>query len=110
MIERVALAAKTTTVRTGDDTDSGGLKIENFGQRAMNVVRCLRGGVERQSIVVFRHRDRAVLFHGQMSVAGVEEIVLEHQIGDFERPVDIAETHRHSLVHVVALLAVTVDR
>jgi hypothetical protein len=80
-----------------------------LAQGAVHVVGGLGGRVDRHAIDVLGYRHRRVLFHRQVGVALVEAVVLEHEVGLFERPVDVAELERGALVHVAAGAAVIVD-
>ncbi len=109
VVEGIALAAEAAAVRTGDHADSGGRDVEHLGQRAMDVVRRLGRGVDRHPVDVLGNRDGRVLLHGDVGVALVEGVVLEHQIRFGEGAFDVAELERRQLVHVAAGPAVVVN-
>ena len=108
VIERIALAAKAAAVWRGNDANVAGRQLQNFRQRAMNVVWRLRRTPERQLVVRIEVADRGVLLHRQVSVAFVEESVFANQIGLGETFFDVAKFQRDFLVNV-SVVAVFVN-
>jgi len=108
VVEDVALATESAPVGTGDDPDMGGRKLQDLGQRAVYVVRCLRARPESQLAVGVERRQGSVLLDRQMGVAFKEEGVIEDLVGLLQRFLDVAEREGDALVDV-AFLAVLVD-
>ncbi len=74
----------------------------------MHIVRCLGGGIHGDSIFVFGHGHHRVLLQGEVIAAGVEQRVLEHEVGLVHPGVQITEPQRDLLVGI-ALGSVVVD-
>src|SRR5947208_4492410 len=91
MIKRIALAAKAAAIWRSDDANMAGRKFQNFGQRAMYVVRRLGRVSQSELFVRVVISDGRVLLHRQMGVALVEESVFANQIGFRESRVRLAE-------------------
>ncbi len=108
VVERIALSAEPAPVWRRDDADMCRGHRERFGQRAMNVVRCLGAGPQHQLAVLVLRRHRCVLFDRQVCVAFVEEGVVEDVIRGGERCPHVPEAQRHQLVDV-ATVAVLVN-
>ena len=108
MVEGITLAAETATIWTGDDSNPRSGQFENLGQRAMQVVRGLRGRVDRDPIDLFGQSDSRMLLHRQVRVAFEVHDVLEDFIRFLKAGVGIAELHRQFLVQV-AFVAVVVN-
>src|SRR5438128_1367010 len=75
VVEGVALAAEAAAVGRGDDAYVRRRHLKSFGERAVDVVRRLRGSPERELVVGVEVRDRRVLLHREVCVALVEENV-----------------------------------
>ncbi len=106
VVEGIALAAEAAAVRRGDDAYVRGRKAEGFSERAVDVVRRLRGRPERELVVGVEVSDRRVLLHRQVRVALVEENILADVIGLLETFFQVAELKVHFLVHVRAVAVV----
>ncbi len=91
MVVQVALAPETATVRAGDDAHVGRRHLQRIGERAMNIVRDLGGGPQRELALAVHRGNRGVLLDRQVGVALVEENVVEHVIGFRERFPDVAK-------------------
>ena len=81
---------------------------ERLGQRAMQVVRRLRAGIDDELAVRILQRHGRVLLDRQVRIALEEEHIVEDMVGAGDRGVDVAELERHRLVDV-AVVAVVVD-
>ncbi len=109
VIERVALPAEAAAVRAGHDPDSRRGHAEDLGERAVEVVRRLRRGTDRQPAVGLGNREARVLLHREVRVPAEEEDVLEHVVRGGDRGVHVAELHRDPLVDV-PVVSVVVER
>ena len=108
VVEGIAFAAEAPAIRCGNDPDVGGRHLERLGQRAVHVMRRLRGRPEHQLAVRIFGRDGRMLFNGQVRVALIKECVFEYLISVGKGLVDVAESERDNLVDVAAV-AVLVD-
>ena len=103
VIERIALAAKAAAVRRRDDANVAGRHLQNFRERAMNVVRSLRRTPKRQLFIGIEVGNRRMLLHRQVRVAFVEESVFANQIGFRKTFFNVAELKRDFLVNIAAV-------
>ena len=108
VVEGIALAAEAAAVGRGDDADVRRRHRQRLGERAMQVMRRLRAGIDDELAVRVLQRHGRVLFDRQMRIALEEEHIVEHVIGAVDRLIDIAELQRHGFVDV-AVVAVVVD-
>src|SRR5258708_40144290 len=77
VIERIALPAKTASVRCSDHANVSRRHFQNFGQCAMEIVRSLRAGPDGQLSIGILDGHRSVLLDGKMGVSLKEKSVLE---------------------------------
>ena len=103
VIERIALAAKAPAVWRRNDANPRGRQLQHLGERAVDVMRRLRRGPERQLAVGGPHRDGRVLFHRQVRIAFEEEQILPHEIGCRDAVLDVAELEVDQLVEIAAI-------
>src|SRR5438309_7574135 len=75
MIEGITLAAKASAVRRGNDANVAGRNLEDFGERAMYVVRCLGCAPQSELVVGIVISNRCMLLHGQVCIAFIEESI-----------------------------------
>src|SRR5258705_1355191 len=108
VIERIALATKTTPVRSGNNANMTCRQLQNLRQRPVNVMRCLSRAPEGQLFIGIEIADGCVLLHGQVRVAFIEESILANQVCLGKTFFDVAEFQRDFLVHV-ARIAVVVN-
>jgi hypothetical protein len=108
VVERVAFAAEAPAIRCGNDPDVRGGHVERLRQRAVHVVRRLRGRPEHQLAVGILSRQGRVLFNREVRITLIKKSVFEHVIGVGKGLVDVAESERDNLVDV-ATVAVLVD-
>ena len=106
VVEGVALAAEAAAVGRGDDADVRGRQLQGFGERAVDVVRRLRGRPERELVVRVEVREGRVLLHRQVRVALVEEDVFADKVGLGEALVEVAEFEVDFLVDVAAVAVI----
>ena len=108
VIERIALASEAAAIRSRDDANMRGRHLQDFGERAMQVVRGLGAGPNGEFAVGIFSRHRGVLLDGEMRAALVEKSVFEDFVFFGETLVDIAEFQGNTLVDV-AFIAVLVN-
>ena len=106
--EGIGLPAEAAAVRRGDDADVRGGHREHLRERAVQVVRRLRAGPDRELAVGGPLRERRVLLHREVRVPLVEEEIVGDVVGGGHRVVHAAEVERHRLVDV-AVVGVGVD-
>ena len=106
--EGIELPPEAATDGGRHHPDVGGRHVEDLGEHAVNVVRRLGRGPQRELAVRAPVRDRGVLLHGQMRVALEEEGILTDEVGGGEGRLHVAELEGDGLVDVGAV-AVLVD-
>ena len=106
--EGVRLAAEAPAVGGRDHPDALHGKVEDLGQRALDVVGRLGGGAQGE-LAVGEGRGGRVLLQGQMGAALVEEDVLAHEVRRREALLDVAELERGHPMDVAGL-GLVVDR
>src|SRR5260370_39572977 len=77
VIEGIAFAAKAAAVGSGDHANVGGRHLQHFGERAMEIMRGLRAGPNRQLSIGILDRDGSVLLDGEMRGSLKEKSVRE---------------------------------
>ena len=105
MRKRVGLAAEPAAVSCADDADSVHRHLEDFGQRAVDVMDDLRRRPESH-LAVDVGCDGAVLLHRQVGVALEEEDVLANVVGALESALDVTKLQRDQLVNVIGAAVV----
>ncbi len=108
VIERIALAAEAATVGRGNHADVRRRQLQRLGERAMQIVRCLRAGPDDQLAVGILRRQRRVLLDRQVRAPLEEEHIVEHVVGAADGGIHVAELQGNRLVDV-ADVAVVVD-
>src|SRR5207302_10887886 len=78
--EGITLSAECPAVRRGDDADAPAREAEHLLHLAMEVVRHLCAGPERQLSVAVVRRDGGVRLERRVGVALEEEPVLAHMV------------------------------
>jgi len=78
MIKGVAFAAEAAAVGRGDYANMRSGHFQNFGERAMEVMRRLRAGPDRQLAIGILDGDGSVLLDGEMGAPLEEKSVLEN--------------------------------
>ena len=106
--EGIALAAESAAIRAGDHADSRRRQTQHLRQRAVHVVRSLRGRVHGYPAGILGHADRTVLFHGQMRIALEVAGVLQDDVRLFKALLHGAELERDLLVDI-AFVSVVVN-
>src|SRR5438132_2833525 len=81
MVKGIALTAKASAVRSGDDADMTGRQSEHFGQMTMQVVHVLRGSPQRELAVMAELRQACMLFQGEVGAAFIERDVFPDEVG-----------------------------
>src|SRR6266404_5163437 len=108
VMEGIALAAEAAAVGSRDDTNVRGRHLQDFGERAVQVMRSLRASPNGEFAVRIFGGYRSVLLDRQMRVALIEESVLEDLVGFRESLIHVAEFERDTFVDV-AFVAVIVN-
>src|SRR6266478_3823796 len=108
MIEGIALAAEAAAVGSGDDANVRGRHLQDFGERAVDIVGSLRAGPNGEFAIGIFGGHGGVLLDGEMRAALVEKDVFEDFVGFGEALIDVAEFQCYAFVNV-ALVAVVVD-
>src|SRR5712692_938521 len=108
MIERVALSPETAAVGRGDHTNMSGRYFQHFGERAMDIMRSLRAGPDRQFSFRILDGDRSVLLDGKMGAPLKEKSVLENFICFGKAFFHVAKFQRHEFMNV-SLFAIFVN-
>ena len=108
VVEGVGLSAEAAAVGRRDDADPRGRHLEHLRERAVDVMRRLGRGPERELPVGTEIRQRRVLLERQVRVPFVEEEIVVDLLGARETHVRVAELHRDELVKVAGV-AVVVD-
>src|ERR1700674_3577948 len=108
MIEGIALSAKASAVGRGADANMRGRHLQNLGQSAVKVVRCLRAGPDCKLPFGILDGDGGVLLDGKMRASLVEKNVFKDFVGFGERFFNITEFQGDALVNI-AFFAVLVD-
>ena len=103
MIEGITLTAKAAAVRCGNDANVAGRNFEDFGERAMNVVRCLGCAPQRELVVGVVITNRCVLLHRQVCITFIEESIFANQISLSESFVGFTEFQRDFFMNVAAV-------
>ena len=80
VIERIAFSAEAAAVGRGDYANMRSGHFQNFGERAMEIMRRLRAGPNRQLAIRILDGDRSVLLDCGMGVPLEEKSVLENFI------------------------------
>ena len=91
VVEGVGLAAEAAAVGRRYHADAVRRHCKRAGHLAVQVVRRLGGGPQRQPAVGIERRGGRVLLQRQVRVPLVEEHVLEHAVGSGERRLDISK-------------------
>src|ERR1700738_2221603 len=73
VIEGIALAAEAAAVGSGDDANVRGRHLQNFGERAVQIVGSLRAGPDRELAIGIFDGHGGVLLDREMRAALVEE-------------------------------------
>src|SRR5438876_8751733 len=81
MVEGIALAAKASSVRSGNDSDMTARQAEHFGQVPMQIVHVLGGSPERELAVMAELRQACMLFQREVGAAFVERDVFADEVG-----------------------------
>src|SRR5260370_847812 len=108
VIEGIGLAAEAAAVGSGDDADVRGRHLQDFGERAMDIVGSLRAGPNGEFAIGIFGGHGGVLLDGEMRAALVEKGVFEDFVGFGEALIDVAELECYAFVNV-AFVAVVVD-
>src|ERR1700737_4718856 len=94
VIEGIALAAEAPAIGSSNDANVRGRHLQNFGERAVQIVRSLRAGPNRELAVGIFGGHGGVLLDGEMRAALIEKSVLKDFVGFGEALIDVAEFQR----------------
>src|SRR6266566_3087407 len=108
VIERIALASKTSAVGRGNHTNMCRGHLQNLGKSAVKVVRRLRAGPDCQLPIGILDGHRGVLLDRKMRIPLIEKTVFEDFIRFGKAFFHIPKLQRHQLVNV-AFFPVFVD-
>ncbi len=100
----VIIASFATAIsRRGDHANARGRQLQDFGERAMDVMGRLRRGPQCELAIRRPACHSGVLLHRQVSVAFEEEQIFPHEIRFANGRLDVAELEVDQLVQIAAV-------